>query len=406
MGSLSRAFWIRRQRLTGAAACLLTGLLAGLLTGCGSPSPGPADPDFRVEDCAAHRLADEHGRSIIGIEDIAALPRHGMLILSAYDRRATAHALRDGTPLPASGGLYLLDLGKAWRKGGKWRALRLKGATIRRPHGITAIEEEEADTPRLFVIARRYRDGTLEADIRQMRLDLRTGRLIAVKVLAQGPAWCAANDLAFDDTAPALLVTLDHAACHGPARWWEDLTAAASGRLVRIDLGKDALAPLTTPDAAHTISNSLVWPNGIAIARDRVWVAETRGQRLRTLDSHDLVPRAITALSGAPDNLSLLPPADDGDDRAALGLLVAVHDSLWRLALFRDHLFGVRRAKSRIIRLDDDGHAFELLVDDGSRLSAATTALAIDKHLIAASAWDDRLLVCRFIARKDEERRT
>ncbi|RMF12937.1 MAG: hypothetical protein D6757_08830 [Alphaproteobacteria bacterium] len=329
-----------------------------------------------------------------------------MLVLSAYDRRATARALRDGRPLPAGGGLYLLDLGKALHKAGKWKALRLKGATIRRPHGITAIGEEKADTPRLFVIARRYRNGTLEADIRQMRLDLRAGRLIAVKELAHGPAWCAANDLAFDERANALLVTLDHAACHGPARWWEDLTAAASGRLVRIDLDEDAVAPLTTPEAAHIISHSLVWPNGIAIARDRVWVAETRGRRLRTFDSHDLAPRAITALSGAPDNLSLLLPADDGDDRAAPGVLVAVHDSLWRLALLRDHLFGVRHAKSRIIRLDDDGQAFELLVDDGSRLSAATTALAINERLIAASAWDDRLLVCRLIARKDEERRT
>ncbi len=343
-------------------------------------------------------IADRDGRSIVGIEDMAAVPGRDMLVLSAYDRRAAARALRDGLPPPRNGGLYLLDLRRTVAGGGHRTARRLDGATVRRPHGI--VLSGRAGAFRLFVIERRRDAGRRAVAILQMRLDVARARLTDVRLVAEGPAWCAANDLAFDETANALFVTLDHAACHGPRRWWEDLVAAASGRLIRIDTAAKTSFPLQTPDEARTVLDSLVWPNGVAIAGDAIWVAETRARRLRVLDRWNLAPRALVPLAGAPDNLSVLATDRIADEaaRRAPALLVAVHDSLWRLALFRAHLFGTRRVTSRILQVQADGSARTLVTDDGHRLSAATSALVLGDRLIAASGWDDRLLICRLSA--------
>ncbi len=366
-------------------------LLLAMLVACGKDPSAPPDPRFALSGCVSHRLIDSHsGRTVAGAEDLAVLDG-STLVISAHDRRAVARAWANAKSIP-EGGLYVLkaDQLAAMEPAAPIALTRLKTPVPLRPHGIAPAKA--GGKPRLFVIDRRYREDVLH--VRIWSFALAGPKLADARLLAEGESWCAANDLVFDPAGDRLLVTLDHAACTGWRRWWEDLWAAASGKVVALPL---AARKRPSPSGKPLLAG-LRWPNGLALTGTddgaRLWIAETRGQALvsLTLGKEDGGVHRIP-LPAAPDNLTLL-TSGDGENRDG-GLLVAAHPSLFALALYRDHLFGRRRAPTMVLRLAPDGRVTTVYAQNGERLSAATTAVIWAGRLIATSAWDSRMLVCR-----------
>ncbi len=377
-------------------------LLLAPLAACGRQATVPSDSQLAPVACASHPLIDARsGKAIAGAEDLAVLDgKH--LVISAHDRRAVKAALDAEHPVP-EGGLYLLKAERleTAEAGAPLALVPLAAPVPLRPHGIAAARDGRQT--RLFVIDRRYRHGAL--GVRIWSFSLSGTHLVHPRLLAQGRAWCAANDLVLDSARNRLLVTLDHAACSGWRRWWEDLRAAPSGRVTSLPLtARKWPAPRGRPLLA-----GLRWPNGLALTKTaegtRLWIAETRGHALVSLplEGKRAGMRRLLPLPAAPDNLTRI--AGDGRPDGDGGLLVAAHPSLFALALYRDHLFGRRRAQTMILRLAPDGRASTLYAEDGQRLSAATTAVIWAGRLIATSAWDSRMLVCQLDKRAQADGR-
>ncbi len=366
-----------------------------MLAACGKKASVASDSQVAPSACVSHPLINaRNGKAIAGAEDLAVLDGR-RLVISAHDRRAVRAALDAERSVP-EGGLYVLKAEQldATEAGASLALVPLAAPVPLRPHGITA--GRDGEQTRLFVIDRRYRHGAL--GVRIWSFILSGTQLVHARLLAQGRAWCAANDLVWDPAGERLLVTLDHAACAGWRRLWEDLRAAPSGRLVALSLS--ARMRPAPPD--RPLLAGLRWPNGLALRKTadggtRLWIAETRGHALvsfplgRQEGSISRIP-----LPAAPDNLTLIPKG--GVAHADGGLLIAAHPSLFALALYRDHLFGRRQAPTVILHLAPDGHVTRVYADDGGRLSAATTAVIWAGRLIATSAWDSRMLVCRLRA--------
>ena len=58
-----------------------------------------------------------------------------------------------------------------------------------------------------------------------------------------------------------------------------------------------------------------------------------------------------------------------------------------------------------VLRLAPDGRVTTVYAHSGERLSAATTAVIWADRLIATSAWDSRMLVCRLRERPGTQKR-
>lgn len=372
-----------------------------MLVACGEEAPAPPDPRLTVSDCVSHPLIDaRNGRMVAGAEDLAVRDEH-TLVISAYNRRAVAQARTNMDPVP-EGGLYVLQADQltAASPADPIALTRLETPVPLRPHGIALAQV--GGQSRLFVIDRRYRENTLHVRIWSFRLE--RSDLLDPRLLAEGESWCAANDLVLDPKGDRLLVTLDHTACTGWRRWWEDLWAAPSGKVVALPLTAHRLP--SPPDKPLFVD--LRWPNGLALTRTedgtKLWIAETRGPALvsLTLGEEDGNTHRIP-LPAAPDNLTLI--ANGGTRKHDDGLLIAAHPSLLALAFYRDHLFGHRQAPTVILRLAADGRMTTVYAQDGGPLSAATTAVIWAGRLVATSAWDSRMLVCRLRERPgvDEE---
>lgn len=318
-------------------------------------APAALPARFAPEDCVRAVLSDTaSGRPLVGIEDMALLPDGDTLILSAADRLA----LRWRPESAPEGGLYQLSLTRL-AAGQTWAAPLVPAGTIPGglfPHGIAV----SGDGGYLAAV-NRSREGQTAI----LAGPLASGAFTPRHVRSD-PELCRANDLDFTGEATtALRVTLDRAAC-GAA--WADLRpGAATGRVIALDLA--------TPAPPRTELGGLAFANGIA----GLWVAETRGWRLL-----HLLDRPV-ALPGGPDNLTW-----DGNG----GLVTALHPSTARIAAY---LHGYRdNAPSRIVRVAPD-RSVEVLFDDpgGALFSGATVAVLRGDLLVAGSAIDAGLLVCR-----------
>lgn len=318
-------------------------------------APGALPARFTSADCARVAPRDTaSGRPLVGIEDMVLLPDGDTLILSAMDRLA----LRWRPETASEGGLYQISLARL-AAGETWAVPLLPAGGVAGglfPHGIAVSSDGS-----YLAVVNRSRDG---------RVAILAGPLASTSFtprhVRSDPELCRANDLEFTgETTTALRVTLDRAAC-GAA--WADLSpGATTGRVIALDLATSA--------PPRTELGGLAFANGIA----GLWVAETRGWRL-----HHLLDRPV-ALPGGPDNLTW-----DG----AGGLVAALHPSTARIAAY---LHGYRdNAPSRIVRVAPD-RGVEVLYDDpdGTLFSGATVAVLRSDLLVAGSAIDAGLLVCR-----------
>jgi arylesterase/paraoxonase len=321
---------------------------------CGLAGAAPA---AELADCRAVRPVDAAGERVVGVEDIARDTVRERLILSAYDRRAVARALRRGRPVP-QGGLYALPLARL--AAGEVRVDRLEPRGLPpgglRPHGLAVAGD------RLAVVNRTVADGRIVAVVDRFALGVHA---VAHTARFADPRLCRPNDVAFaaDDR---LLVTNDRGACAGWAFWWERLANRPLSFVMAFDDG-----------VGSVLARGFRFANGIAVTPLGPAVAATRGRRLRRLAGGDAV------LPFAPDNLGV-----DADGT----VWAAGPASLWRYAAFRAGWLAAP-GTSGIARWGAGGAlaSFTLPADV---LAGATVAVPLGERLLIGAAYDDQLALC------------
>ena len=373
-------------RLRLQATLLASSLLALWLAACGD-SPVPAKKTH-LDDCRRIVVEDPSGAPIVGIEDIAIDHARALAYLSAYDRRAVDAELAAEAGPKTVGGLYVLDLARAF--GDRVRAERLLGpdglSPVRRPHGI-ALDRAGG---RLAAIDRRYarEQGGWRLDPGLVELTLSPDPRSAAAVRRRSfPGWlCAPNDLAY--AGEDLLVTSDHGRCRGAGRLAEDVLGLTGAVVARLTPHGWARAVTDVP-FANGVAYDAGAPAGLrlAVAASRAgglffFPAEARehtaGQASRFLD-----------LGAAPDNITR------GADGA---LYVAAHPSLLAFALYRAGWPGFARAPSAAYRVTLEGdkpEAEQIFHDPAGRvIAAATVAARYRDTLLLGAVFDAGLGVC------------
>lgn len=367
-----------------ARLLLLAALLAPLLAGCGGPDINDARIDHRA--CRSIRLADESGAPIRGVENMAFLPDHDMLLLSAYDRRAVGAAIEAGADILPTGGLYRIAL--ADLAAGRSVAAKLEGPVLR-PHGLAVGGGPEGRD--IHVIERHYRkdagEWMLAPQLVEASLPSGASGLVAARITDFPADICAPNDL--DWTPAGLFISNDHESCRGLPRLLEDMFALARARVVRFRDGRFS-----------TRLEGLVYANGVAYddRDDSILVAETRAEAIRILPLDERMPEPeVIALDAAPDSLSF-------DEQGRL--YIAAHPDLFAYAAFRGGWFGRGTAPSRVYRITraPEGVVEVALVFDdpeGALVSGATGVAARGDLLVISGGYDDRIALCH-LAQEDE----
>ncbi|WP_349601672.1 hypothetical protein [Azospirillum argentinense] len=293
------------------------------------------------------------GIPVIGIEDMALDAARGQAVLSAYDRRA-------GT----TGGLYLLNLQSLDAPA----VTAVPLATGLRPAGIDLRAEPDGALSLLAIS--RQEDGS--AMVERYRLD---GATLTHQGTTASPLLCRANDVAFLD-GDRFLFTSSHGGCG----WGAVIQDNVLG-------GRHGFVGLVETNEPRVLIGGIGFANGLfpEPAHDRLTVAATREDALLVYRlSEPQAPPQHIAVPGGPDNLTMAP-----DGR----LLVALHPSLFRLALHRYGWPGGAAAPTRIAAVGP-GATTILLDEYGQRLPAATVALSWNGRLIVGSVTAPGLLVC------------
>lgn len=366
-----RAAMRARRGRQGRPERLVLAFAAGLMAAaCAGEAVGPAA--YSPEQCRRVALIDQAtGEEIRGAEDLALDSVRGRLYVSAYDRRAVERAVRRKAFSIPEGGVYVVPL-TAFDNPLPDRVVaeRLLGpgeaAGGVRPHGLAY----DAEKRELVFVNRAYQRINHVWRL-QPRIE-RVGDDGAVFMGAGREAPCSANDVLVDHEG--VLTSFDRAAC-GWRALPEDLFA----------LRRSGLAG---PDGTRLFEGA-AFANGLARTDDGSLVLAATRERALLILEKDAGGYALArklALPGGPDNLAR---AADG------GVVAAVHPSLIKLALHRK--LGLGAAPSRIVKTDAAAESVEILYDDpkGVRLSGATVAVELRGVLIAGSATDAGLLVCR-----------
>lgn len=363
---------MRRRAVFATAAVLLLG-------SCGRGDLGA--PVYAADQCRRVAVLDgETGAPLRGAEDMALDAARGLLIISAYDRRAVEKAARQGKAEPPDGGVYVVPLSELFASAdASIRATSLiDPETIEgglRPHGVGY----DAESGTLAFVNRAYddRDGKWRMTPRLERVTLDGERLAeaAPANVKSGVLSCAANDVLL--TEQKVFTSFDHGACG----WRGGLEQVFN--LKRSGLALDGVGPVYAKAG---------FANGLTLTTDgAIVMAATRENALIffTAQSGGVEEDRRMRIPGGPDNLTL---SHDG------GVVAAAHPSMLRLALNRK--LGVGRAPSRIVKADPETGATTLLFDDpsGRLFSAATVAIEAAMEtgagLVAGSVTDEGVLVC------------
>ncbi len=358
---------MKRMLLKASASAFLLALSA-----CGAAEISPAK--YGHDQCRRVALHDARtGAAIIGAEDFAFDPQTGRLFISAYDRRAVENAARKKAASLPQGGVYAVPL-TALFEGGPGVAAdplispsEIDGGL--HPHGLGF----DGANNEIVFINRAYRRVGGKWKMTPQLQRIGAGGEIFVGVAGRAP--CAANDVLVTDGS--VLASFDHRNCG-----WRAVFEDGFG-LKRSGVADEAGALLF---AHASFANGLARTAGGAIA-----LAATREKALLLLTNKSgrVVETARVQLPGGPDNLTL---GFDG------GLIAAIHPSLMRLALNRK--LGVGKAPSRIVKVDPDIGAVDILFDDsdGKLFSAATVAVETQAGLVIGSVTDSGVLVCKEVS--------
>lgn len=329
-------------------------------------------PVYAKEQCRRVRLVDSStGKSIVGIEDLSLDRRKGRLFLSAYDRLAVAKAVRERAFSVPEGGIYEIS----YKALVETDAAEMTVAPLinredvpggLRPVGVSY----DPDTEEIAFVNRGYQKinekWSMTPRVQRISQDG------AVYVAGEGPAPRHANNILAE--GGELFVTFDH----GLAGWRAKIEEALSWRKSGV-VDRDG----------RMLFDGAAYANGLArLANGDIALAGTRERAIIILQksARGLGLLARIPVPGGPDNVTI---ADDG------GIVTAVHPSMLRIGLNR--LFGIGRAPSRVVKVDEKTGAAEILFDDisGALFSAATVAIESAGALVLGSVTDEGLLVCK-----------
>ncbi|MHA7872599.1 MAG: hypothetical protein ACX939_09645 [Hyphococcus sp.] len=357
------------MRRRGAALTLALPLAAAM-AGCNAEAVAPAR--YAGDECRRLTIIDERsGDHLRGVEDMALDVSTGRLFMSAYDRRAVEKAARRKAPALPQGGVYAVSVDRLFDE----EAEAVVAAPLvapgeiaggLRPHGLSY----DAANQEIVFINRAYQKlhGRWVETPHLQRIGA-NGEMFVGETQA---APCSANDVLV--TNQQILTSFDHGAC-GWRATLEDV----------FKLKRSGLAS----NHGGSVFDNAAFANGVThTAEGLIALAATRENALVLLKefSGKLEQSARVSLPGGPDNLSI---SYDG------GVVAATHPSLWRLALNRK--LGIGTAPSRVVKVDPDTGAVEVLYDDpaGKQFSAATIAVETPAGLVAGSVTDRGVLVCR-----------
>ncbi len=327
-------------------------------------------PDMTAHSCRAIAPGPDDR---LFVEDMAIDPDSGLILLASHPRGDRGARLSDGPP----GYLRLVEAGVL--AAGTIPPVKPLTDPAAYPHGV---DVARADDGSLWAAAVRRRPGQANAiDVLHLNGTGRLERSLPI----QDAAVCRANDVLL--LGPdRVLVSNDRAACDAVGAVVEDVTGTAGGNLIVAERGR-----------VRAVATGIAHANGLALGPpgvdDRIFVSATRGNEVLVYDRESLEratdavdPIDRIAIGDSPDNLSWAP-----DGR----LLVAVLPNLFRLALYYAGTPGIETVRSRIDAVDvATGEVETLFQDDGSLMSAATTAVIDDGRLVVGSLTANHLVVC------------
>jgi arylesterase / paraoxonase len=242
------------------------------------------------------------------------------------------------------------------------------------PHGLSLWTGPGGDQ-RLLVINHRS-DGTHTVELFDVQP---TGTLVHADTI-HDPLFISPNDLAA--TGPrSFYLGNDHGHASGLGWALETYLGLAGANLLHHD-----------GNSASEVASGLAYTNGMQLSADgrSLWVATTTGKALhrfaRDPATNRLTREQSIELDTGADNIEW-----DGQGR----LLVAGHP---RMLDFVGHASdAANKAPSQILRVTPGEPATieELLLDDGSLLSAASVAVAHGGRLLLGSVFEPHLLLCQ-----------
>ena len=303
-----------------------------------------------------------------GPEDLALQRSSKWLYVSSHDRR---HA-------ELTGQLFAIDLSKPDAEL-KPQALHVQYPPNFKPHGMSLVEL--GGKLRLYVVSH----PLLEAAGEKHTIEVFEGvglNFTHVQTL-KSPLLDSPNDVqALPDGR--IFVSNDHSGAGPARRLWDDLLRNKTSRISYFD-GKDW----------SYIGRPVAGGNGVLLNKEsgKEYIyrsaffenAVIKYEILKTEQgATDLHEVARINVASGPDNLEL-------DEQG--NMLVAVHPSVFR---FLRHLASPsQKSPAQIMKINLANQQVEkVYANDGSEISAASTAVVLDKRMILSQVFDDFLLVC------------
>lgn len=334
------------------------------------------------------------GALVEGPEDIVVDRARGVAYISAYNRFTLKAEISAGGPLTTTGGIFRLDLDELPGSGEitvKDLSASFSARQPFRPHGM-ALYAPGGRGEALFVINRRHvmEDGRPRIDPTVEIFDLE-GRTIddlgAPAATIRDPLMCGPNDLVALDSR-RFLVSNDHGACTPGAQFIEELLGWRDAYVLAFEGGRPRI-----------VAVGIGYANGLALSpagagSRKLLVSATRDKAVHIYDLEELLagdggiePERSIGLPGSPDNF-----AWDAEGR----LYLAVFPNIYRFAAYMRGWFGIDAAPGGMVRLDwqADAEPSYLHIFDGRTLNGVTVAAPYGRWLMAASGFDNKLVVC------------
>ena len=386
IGGLNNQIAVKNSAGKSKKARMKTLKRAGVVSGavfmaaCSSSDSPLPQAQYTSQNCTRIALHAD-GARIVGAEDLDIDRATRTLFISAYDRRAAEKAAKKGARAIPEGGLYKVSIDQLLAQaanspsGGASNPPPLAVSALvkreevvggLRPHGVSF----DPITQEVSFINRAYNHA---GD--KWRMTARIERVGASGEAFMGAATrapCAANDLVSEHRKT--MISFDHGFCD----WRKSLETVFS-------LKRSGVAM----NGAVVYGGGLFANGVVRLASSDLALAETRDKSLVILrqNTDGLTVAARHKLPGGPDNLTL---SEDG------AVIAALHPDLMKMGAHR-RLGWAKRAPSRIVKIDPQSGAYQLLFDDreGALFSAATVGLLWRDAFSVGSVTDDGLLVCQ-----------
>ena len=303
-----------------------------------------------------------------GPEDMALSRSKNRVFVSSHDRRHPAE----------TGKLFAIDLNKPDAEL-KPQALNVQYPPHFKPHGISLVEQ--GGKQQLYVVSHPLLAG--EGEKHTIEIFEGVGLNFTHVQTLKSPLLDSPNDVqAMPDGR--IFVSNDHSAAGGARRWWDDAMRSKTSRISYFD-GKNW---------SH-IGPAVAGGNGVLVNQEngREYLYRSaffensvvKYEIVKTSQgTTDLQEVARIDVEHGPDNLEL-------DERG--NLLVAVHPSVVRFLM---HLASAgQKSPSQIMQVNLTNRQLKkLYANDGTEISASSTAVVSDKRMILSQVFEDFVLVC------------